>query len=77
MNEKSSISISYEHVRVSASRTEGRKIAGSDYDTGTFNFGLSYRVSDRMSVNLGVGIGVTEQTPDTRIILRVPIRFSL
>ncbi len=77
LNEKSSISISYEHVRVSASRAEGRKIAGSDYDTGTFNFGLSYRVSDRMSINLGVGIGVTDQTPDTRIILRVPIRFSL
>jgi hypothetical protein len=77
LNEKSSISISYEHVRVSASRAEGRKIVGSDYDTGTFNFGLSYRVSDRMSINLGVGIGVTDQTPDTRIILRVPIRFSL
>jgi hypothetical protein len=30
-----------------------------------------------MSINLGVGIGVTDQTPDTRIILRVPIRFSL
>lgn len=77
LNEKSSISISYEHVRISASRAEGRKISGSDFDTGTFNFGLSYRVSDRMSVNLGVGIGVTDQTPDTRIILRVPIRFSL
>lgn len=77
LNERSSISISYEHVRISASRSEGRKIVGSDYDTGTFNFGLSYRVSDRMSINLGVGIGVTDQTPDTRIILRVPIRFSL
>jgi opacity protein-like surface antigen len=77
LNEKSSISISYEHVRISASRSDGRKITGSDYDTGTFNFGLSYRVSDRMSVNLGVGIGVTDQTPDTRVILRVPIRFSL
>jgi hypothetical protein len=77
LNEKSSISISYEHVRISASRSDGRKITGSDYDTGTFNFGLSYRVSDRMSINLGVGIGVTDQTPDTRIILRVPIRFSL
>lgn len=77
LNERSSLSISYEHVRVAASRAEGRKIDGSDYDTGTFNFGLSYRVSDRMSVNLGVGIGVTDQTPDTRIILRVPIRFSL
>jgi hypothetical protein len=77
LNEKSSISISYEHVRISASRSEGRKITGSDFDTGTFNFGLSYRVSDRMSVNLGVGIGVTDQTPDTRILLRVPIRFSL
>jgi hypothetical protein len=26
---------------------------------------------------MGVGIGVTDQTPDTRIIFRVPIRFSL
>jgi long-subunit fatty acid transport protein len=77
MNERTSISLGYEHVFVMRSSQEGRGIAGSTADIGTFNFGLAYRVSDSISVNLGVGIGVTESAPDARIILRVPVRFNL
>lgn len=77
LNERASLSLGYEHVFVRRSRQEGQDIAGSSADIGTFNFGLSYRVSNSVSVNLGVGIGVTEGAPDTRIILRVPIRLNL
>lgn len=77
MNERTSISLGYEHVFVMRSSQEGRGIPGSTADIGTFNFGLAYRVSDSVSVNLGVGIGVTDSAPDARIILRVPVRFNL
>ena len=77
LNERTSISLGYEHVFVFRSSTEGQGIAGSSADIGTFNFGLSYRASDRVSINLGVGIGVTESAPDARVILRVPVRLNL
>lgn len=77
MNERTSISLGYEHVFVMRSSQDGRAIAGSSADIGTFNFGLAYRVSDSISVNLGVGIGVTDTAPDARVILRVPVRFNL
>jgi hypothetical protein len=77
MNERTSISLGYEHVFVMRSSQEGRGIPGSSADIGTFNFGLAYRVSDSISVNLGVGIGVTDTAPDARVILRVPVRFNL
>jgi hypothetical protein len=77
LNERASLSLSYEHVFVLPSSQNGEQISGSSTDVGTFNFGLSYRVSDAISVNLGVGIGVTESAPDARLILRVPVRFNL
>jgi hypothetical protein len=30
-----------------------------------------------MSLNVGVGIGVTDEAPDARILVRVPYRLSL
>lgn len=77
LNERTSISLGYEHIFVFRSSQEGQSIAGSSTDIGTFNFGLSYRASDAVSINLGVGIGVTEGAPDARLILRVPVRFNL
>ncbi|WP_137127770.1 outer membrane protein [Roseomonas sp. HF4] len=77
LNERTSISLGYEHIFVFRSSQEGQSIAGSSTDIGTFNFGLSYRASEAVSVNLGVGIGVTEGAPDARLILRVPVRFNL
>lgn len=77
LNERTSISLGYEHIFVFRSSQQGQSIAGSSTDIGTFNFGLSYRASDAVSINLGVGIGVTEGAPDARLILRVPVRFNL
>jgi hypothetical protein len=77
LNETTSFSMGYEHVHALTSRIEGRNVRGSSYDAGTFNFGLSHRVSERVSLNLGFGVGVTETAPDLRVILRVPIRLQL
>lgn len=77
LNERTSLSLGYDHIFVMSSRAGGYSIAGSGLDIGSFNFGLSYRASDALSVSLGVSIGATENAPDARIILRVPYRFSL
>jgi hypothetical protein len=67
----------YEHVHVLPSYSNGRRVAASTADIGTFNFGLSYRLSERLSINLGFGIGATAAAPDMRFIVRVPYRFNL
>ncbi len=77
LNEAASMSFGYEHVHVLSSRQANRTVRGSSYDLGTFNFGLSYRISNAIGFNLGVGIGVTENAPDTRIGFRIPIRYQL
>lgn len=77
LNETTSFSMGYEHVHVLPSYSNGRRVAASTADIGTFNFGLSYRLSERLSINLGFGIGATAAAPDMRFIVRVPYRFNL
>jgi hypothetical protein len=77
LNETTSFSIGYEHVHVLPSLANGRRIAGSSYDVGTFNFGLSHRLSDRLSMNVGVSVGATGNAPDMRLLVRLPYRLSL
>lgn len=77
INERSSFSIGYEHSAVLKSRQNGEEIAGTDLQVGSLLFGWSYRLSDRTSYNLTVGIGATDESPDARIELRIPIRFNL
>lgn len=77
INERSSFSIGYEHSAVLNSKQNGQSIPGTDLQVGSMLFGWSYRLSDRTSYNLTVGIGATDEAPDARIELRIPIRFSL
>lgn len=77
INEQSSFSIGYEHSAVLKSKQDGNAIAGTDLQVGSLLLGWSYRVSERTSYNLTVGIGATDESPDARIELRVPIRFNL
>ena len=77
LNERASLSLGYEHVRVLETEQDGAEIAGSDYDIASFLLGLSYSLSPRTSLNLGVSIGATEAAPDARIGLRIPIRFQV
>ncbi len=77
INERASFSLGYEHLRILETKSGGNKVAGSDYDIGSFLLGLSYQFSPRTSVNLGVAVGATDAAPDARIGLRVPVRFQL
>ena len=42
---------------------------------GTLLLGGSYRFNDHMSLNVSLGVGVTRDTPDTTLMVRLPITF--
>jgi len=76
INEKTSFSLGYKHDFIMETTVEGGS-DGNSLDVGSLTFGLSYQVSDSVSINVNVDAGVTADAPDTRLMLRVPIKFDL
>ena len=52
-----------------------RDLVSRDLQLGRLLFGVTYRVSDRTSLNWAVEVGATEDAPDLRTIVRVPFTF--
>jgi len=76
LNEKSSFSIGYDHSAVDRTRQNGEVVTGSVVtQLGTLLLGYSYRLSSKTTLNLSVGAGLTRDTPDVAITLRIPITF--
>ena len=77
LNPRFSFSLGYKHNYIFSTRTElGDTIQRSnDIQVGSFNFGMSYRLSEKQSLNLGFQFGVTEDAPDVSIVVRIPLRF--
>ncbi len=77
LNEHTSMTLSYEQQHVFGASQDGQAIKGSAYDFGEFNFGVSYQINRRTSVNLGVSMGVGPNAPVAKILLDVPINVNL
>jgi len=76
LNERAAISIGYDHNIVARSRQNGSDLPGSvRVVLGTLLLGGTYRISDRTSVNIALGAGMTRDTPDVTLVARLPIRF--
>jgi len=76
LNEKSSFSIGYEHNIVEATKVNGVVPPGVvRIQLATLLLGYSYRFSDKQSLNLSVGAGLTADTPSVTLTLRLPITF--
>lgn len=74
LNEDFSISFGYDHTLVGKTQLDGDDAEGSrTLHLGTLQLGGSYRISDRIGLNLGIDVGVTEDAPDLGVILRMPI----
>jgi len=50
-----------------------RETTSRDLQIGRFLFGVTYRVTDRASVNWSVEVGATQDASDVRTVLRVPL----
>jgi hypothetical protein len=76
LNERASISIGYDQSFVGVTRQNGKTVAGSARSVlGTLLLGGSYRLNDKRTVNFSLGVGVTRDTPDATVTLRVPTMY--
>jgi hypothetical protein len=77
LNPRFSFSLGYRHNYILRTRTEiGDTTQRSDQlHIGQLNFGMSYRLTPKYTMNLGFEFGVTEEAPDVSITLRTPIEL--
>jgi hypothetical protein len=80
-NEDLSMSLGYKHTYVFETSTDifsnqtqtQRTFKTDALQIGSLLYGMSYRVSDAIRVNFDLELGVTEDAPDVRGTLRVPV----
>jgi hypothetical protein len=73
LNEKASFSIGYEHNAIGKLEQNGVvPPATTSTQLGTLSLGYSFRSSTKTTWNWSLGIGVTKDTPDVTLRLRVP-----
>jgi hypothetical protein len=76
LNDKASLSLGYDHSSVDRTHQNGQVIPGSvRIQLGTLLLGASYRLDPRRTVNVSVGAGLTRDTPDVTLTVRVPFSF--
>ena len=76
LNERSSFSIGYDHASVGKTRQNGQTAADSvRVQLGTLLLGYSLRLSDKRTLSLSLGAGLTRDTPDVTLTLRIPTSF--
>ena len=76
LNEKSSFSIGYDHSSVESTKVNDEVPAGSvRTQLGTLLLGYSHRLNPKTSLNVSVGAGLTRDTPDLSLSIRLPITF--
>jgi len=76
LNDKALISFGYDQSFVAATKANGRTLAGSTRTVlGSLLVGGSYRINDHRSLNVALSLGVTRDTPDVTLIVRLPMTF--
>lgn len=76
LNERSSFSIGYDHSSVGKTLQNGQPTPGAvQVQLGTLLMGYAYRLSPQRSFSLSLGAGLTRDTPDVTLTLRVPVMF--
>ncbi len=76
LNEKASISMGLDTSLVGKTQINGEDAPGAvRMILGTLVLGGSYRFSDKVNLNVALGVGVTRDTPDMMLTARVPISF--
>lgn len=76
LNERSSFSIGYDHSSIGRTKQNGQNLPESvRTQIGSLLLGYSQRLSNATTLNLSVGVGVTRDSPDVQITLRLPMTF--
>lgn len=76
LNDKASLSLGYDHSTIGRMKQNGRNVPGSvRTQLGTLLLGYSYRFNEKRSLSIAVGAGVTRDTPDVSLTIRMPLSF--
>ncbi|MDO6565019.1 transporter [Amphritea sp. 1_MG-2023] len=80
LNERmsTSLSLSQRISQKSETRLKGEsweEIFGSDGNAATFNVGVTYALSDNLSMSTSLGLGLTPDAPDYSLGIKFPYRF--
>ena len=78
-NESTSFSLAYSQDLIAETETEidGVTTEAEELTVGQVSLGISHRLTQRMSVDLGTTFGVTEDATDVQLGVRFPIRLQL
>lgn len=76
LSEKASFSIGYDHSSVDKTEINGQYAPDAvRFQLGTLLLGYSYRLDSKRTLNVSLGAGLTTDTPDVTLTVRMP--FSL
>ncbi|HEX7731351.1 MAG TPA: acetate kinase, partial [Rhodanobacter sp.] len=76
LNDKASISLGYDQSFVGITKQNNQTVAGSAKTVlGTLLVGGSYRLNDKRTLNFSLGVGVTRDTPDATVTVRLPMTY--
>lgn len=80
LNDKSSISMSYtqrivERTRLTPDDQDARVVVGSQANVALVNLGATFSLGENVALVTNVGMGLTDDSPDMAISLRIPFRF--
>lgn len=76
LNERASFSIGYDHNSVGRMHQNSQVIPGSvRVQLGTLLLGYSYRMKNNRTLSVSVGAGLTRDTPDVTLMVRMPFTF--
>jgi hypothetical protein len=76
LNERSSFSLGMELYSVAPTKQNGQTVLGSvRTQLASLLLGYSYRYSDKTVFNVSVGAGLTRDTPDLQLTVRLPMSF--
>lgn len=77
LNDRASFSVGYSHSTVFETLANNVSLNSDLLQVGSLDLGYAYQLNDRLSLNFNASFGVTEDAPDTRIGIRVPIKFDV
>jgi hypothetical protein len=84
LNDRASMSFGYEHEYIFETDSEITDAEGNQTTTtadslqvGNLFLGGSYRLNDRLTLSSTVQVGVTQDSPDVQLTLRMPVRFDI
>ncbi len=76
LNDKSALSIGYDHHSIGRTLQNDVPAQGSvRLQLGTLLVGYSYRISEKTTLNVSVGAGLTADTPGVTLTVRLPMTF--